>query len=226
MKMLLKDRRDAGAQLAMKLARYSQDENAIILGLPRGGVPVAAELARELLLPMDVFLVRKLGVPGHSELAMGAVAMGDVCVINHDVVHGMGIPESAIENVRAREEAELMRRNQAYRDDKPAPKIKGRTVILVDDGIATGATVHAAIAALKRAKAGKIVLAVPVSPREAFQDLSEEVDEFECLMIPAPFYGVGQWYQDFSQTSDEEVIDMLQKADEDFQEHCDRQVRA
>ena len=204
-----RDRRDAGRLLAAELSAYAHRPDVIVLALPRGGVPVAYEAARVLGAPLDVFVVRKLGVPGHDELAMGAVASGGVRVLNEAIVKGLHIPDDLIEQVTAREMGELQRRELLYRGGRPPPDLRGRTLILVDDGLATGATMQAAIAALRRRQPAKIVVAVPVAARETCAALRKEADEVICAATPEPFLAVGYWYQDFSQTSDEEVGDLL-----------------
>jgi putative phosphoribosyl transferase len=200
---------DAGRELAAHLDRYAGAPDAIVLGLPRGGVPVAAEVARALGTPLDVFLVRKLGVPGHDELAMGAIASGGVRVINQDVVDALGVSDEEIRQASARERDELVRRELAYRGDRPPPAAAGRTVILVDDGLATGSTMRAAVAALGEQGAGRIVVAVPVAAKATCAELAPEVDELVCARTPDPFYAVGLWYDDFSQTTDDEVRALL-----------------
>jgi predicted phosphoribosyltransferase len=181
----------------------------LVLALPRGGVPVAAEVARALGAPMDVFIVRKLGLPGQEELAMGAIATGGVRVLNEALVHAVGVPADVIDEVAAREAEELSRRERLYRGDRPLPDVRGQTVILVDDGLATGASMLAAIEALRRLDPARIVVAVPTAAPDTCEALRAEVDDVICAVTPEPFYGVGQWYQDFSQTTDEEVRDLL-----------------
>ncbi|HEU4391964.1 MAG TPA: phosphoribosyltransferase family protein [Blastocatellia bacterium] len=183
--------------------------DVIVLGLPRGGVPVAFEVAKALGAPLDVFLVRKLGVPGQPELAMGAIASGGVFVINEDVVSYLAIPASEIQEVAARERAELERREQLYRGGRPMPSLKGRTAIVVDDGLATGSSMRAAVTALKRLGTARVVVAVPVAPEATCHELRDEVDEIVAVAIPPDFDGVGRWYDDFSQTTDQEVCDLL-----------------
>jgi putative phosphoribosyl transferase len=204
-----RDRSDAGQRLASELMAYANHPDVIVLALPRGGVPVAYEVARALNAPMDVFLVRKLGVPGYEELAMGAVASGGVRVLNDQVVSGLRIPEYVIDAVAAWEQNELARREQLYRGDRPPPDVRGRTVILVDDGLATGATMHAAIKALRELQPARIVVAVPTASPETCNELRAEVDDVICAITPEPFYAVGLWYEDFSQTTDEEVRELL-----------------
>ena len=209
--MVFRDRKDAGRQLAAKLSGHTGCADCIVLALPRGGVPVAYEVAEGLGLPLDVFLVRKLGVPGHEELAMGAIASGGTRIINDSIVNPLHISTRAIDRVTQHEQAELKRRERAYRDDRPAPQVAGRTVILVDDGLATGATMRAAATALRARGPKRIIIAVPVAAPETCSELALEVDEIVCAATPEPFVGVGLWYQDFSQTSDEEVRELLEK---------------
>lgn len=207
--MIFKDRADAGRKLAARLTRYADREDVLVLALPRGGVPVAYEVAKELKAPLDVFLVRKLGVPGHEELAMGAIASGGVRVINDELVSYLGIPYEVIEAITAIEQRELERRTLAYRDNRPSPEIEGRIIILIDDGLATGSTMRAAAASLRSKNPQRIVVAVPVSSPEACDEFRFEVDEIVCAVMPKHFRGVGLWYDDFSQTSDEEVREIL-----------------
>jgi len=207
------DRADAGRYLVKQLQKYAHKENTLVLGLPRGGIIVASEIARELGLPMDVFLVRKLGVPGYEELAMGAIASGGVRVINQDVVRNMGITQAEIQRAAVREETELKRREMMYRNNRPLSKIKDQTVILVDDGLATGATMSAAVAALRKQKPFKIVVAVPVASKDSCYELRMQADEIICGLTPPYFDAVGAWYEDFRQTSDAEVISLLEQAD-------------
>jgi len=207
-----RDRTEAGQMLATKLAAYANRPDVIVLALPRGGVPVAYEVARALGAPLDVFIVRKLGVPGYEELAMGAVATGGVRVLNDQVVSGLRIPDYVIDAVAAWEQQELARREQLYRDDRPPPDVRGRTVILVDDGLATGATMHAAIKALRQQEPAHIVVAVPTASLETCNALRSEVDDIICAITPEPFYAVGLWYEDFSQTTDEEVRELLARS--------------
>lgn len=207
--MIFKDRADAGRKLAARLTRYADRGDVLVLALPRGGVPVAYEVAKELKAPLDVFLVRKLGVPGHEELAMGAIAAGGVRVINDELVNYLGIPDEVIDEIAAVEQRELERRARAYRDDRPPPDVKDRIVILIDDGLATGSTMRAAAAALRPQKPRRIVVAVPVSSPEICDEFRREVDEIVCFFTPKNLQGVGLWYEDFSQTSDEEVRELL-----------------
>jgi predicted phosphoribosyltransferase len=210
--MRFADRREAGRALAARLAAYAGRPDVLVLGLPRGGVPVAFEVARALRAPLDVFLVRKLGLPGREELAMGAIATGGGVLLNDEVVQALGVPEEVIEAVAAAERQELRRREQLYRDGRPAPDVRGKTVILVDDGLATGTSMRAALRALRRQGPGRLIVAVPVGAAETCEELHGEADEVVCARAPCPFYSVGQWYEDFTQTSDEEVHDLLARA--------------
>jgi predicted phosphoribosyltransferase len=206
---LYHDRTEAGRVLAERLAPYANRPDVIVLALPRGGVPVAYEVARALHAPLDVFLVRKLGVPGQEELAMGAVATGGVRVLNDQVVRALRIPNSVIDAVAAWEQEELERRERLYRGDRPPPDVRGKTVILVDDGLATGSTMLAAVKALRQQQPARIVVAVPVAAPDTCELLRGEVDDIVCAVTPEPFYAVGMWYEDFSQTTDEEVRELL-----------------
>jgi predicted phosphoribosyltransferase len=206
------DRTEAGRLLAEELGKYADRDDVIILGLPRGGVPVAYEVAKRLRAPLDVFVVRKLGVPGFEELAAGAIASGGVRVLNEDVVRAIPHAEEAIEAVTTRETAELERREQLYRAGRPAPELRDRVVILIDDGLATGATMRAAVKALRQSGAAKIIVAVPVGPPDTCREIEEQADETICLSTPAFFQAVGQYYEDFSQTSDEDVRELLARA--------------
>ena len=210
-----RDRHDAGRRLAARLSSYAGRGDVCVLALPRGGVPVGYEVARALGAPLDLFLVRKLGVPGHEELAMGALASGGVRVLNERVVSQLRVPPAAIEHVAAREGQELERRERAYRGDRPPPRVRGRTVILVDDGLATGSTMRAAAEALKALHPARLVVAVPVAAAETCHELRAEVDEVVCDLTPEPFYAVGLWYEDFSQTTDDEVRELLARAAEE-----------
>lgn len=210
------DRTESGKLLAARLTQYAGRRDTIVLALPRGGLPVAFEIARALRAPLDVFLVRKLGVPGREELAMGAIATGGVRVLNRDVVAYLAIPQRIIDTVARQEQQELERRELLYRGERSAPELRGVTVILVDDGLATGSTMRAAIAALKKLEPGRIVVAVPVAPPSTVEELEKEVDEVVCLLTPEPFDGVGRWYQDFSQTTDQEVRILLDRAASDW----------
>ena len=194
---------------------YRGRKDVLVLALPRGGVPVAFEVARALHVPMDIFLVRKLGVPGHEELAMGAIASGGVRVLNEDVVNYLSIPDRVIEKVAADELRELERRERAYRGDRRAPDVKDKTIILIDDGLATGSTMRAAAAALREQKPERIVVAVPVAAPQTCDEFKTEVDEIVCAVTPEPFHAVGLWYEDFSQTTDEEVRELLAQSRHD-----------
>lgn len=206
------DRHDAGRALAADLKAYAGRDDLLVLALPRGGVPVAYEVARALGAPLDLFIVRKLGVPGQEELAMGAIATGGVRILNEYIVGRLGITEDQIAAAAAREQDELERRELEYRRGRPAPAIEGRTVILIDDGLATGATMRAAAAAIRAQDPARLVVAVPVAARESCEEIGSEVDEIVCTATPEPFYGVGMWYEDFSQTTDEEVRALLDEA--------------
>jgi predicted phosphoribosyltransferase len=217
MSMRFLDRRDAGRQLAAKLSGYANDPSVLVLGLPRGGVPVAYEVARALHAPLDVFVVRKLGVPGHGELAMGAIASVGVRVLNPDVIDALKISPAGVESVAARELLELERQQRAYRpaynnSDLPLPELTDSTVIVVDDGLATGSTMRAAIAALRKSNPTKIIVAAPVAAAETAHVLRQYADSVVFLSIPLDFRAVSAWYEDFSQTSDEEVRDLLASA--------------
>jgi putative phosphoribosyl transferase len=198
--------------LSENLAKYADRDDVIVLGLPRGGVPVAYEVAKRLRAPLDVFIVRKLGVPGFEELAAGAIASGGVRVLNQDVMRALPNAEETIEAVTARETAELERREHTYRDGRPAPELQDRIVILVDDGLATGATMRAAVKALRQRGVAKIVVAVPVGPPDTCHEFEHEADETVCVSAPEFFQAVGQYYEDFSQISDEEVRELLARA--------------
>jgi predicted phosphoribosyltransferase len=204
-----RNRTDAGRQLATKLAAYANRPDVLVLALPRGGVPVGFEVARALGAPLDIFLVRKLGVPGYEELAMGAVATGGVRVLNDEIVRGLGISEHEIDAAAARELQELAQRERLYRGDRPPPSIADRTIILVDDGLATGATMRAAIQAVRQQGPRRIAVAVPTSSPDTCKVLEAEADEVICAMTPEPFFAVGHWYDDFTQTTDDEVRDLL-----------------
>lgn len=210
MRGTFRDRQDAGRQLAAALAAYANDRAVLVLGLPRGGVPVAYEVARQLHAPLDVFVVRKLGVPGHRELAMGAIASGGVRVLNRDVIDLLQIPESIINAAAADEQKELDRQHRAYRDDLPFPNLAGRIVIIVDDGLATGSTMRAAIRAVRQSGPRRIVAAVPVGAAETCRDLRGEADEVVCAIVPDDFHAVSLWYDEFSQITDQEVRDLLE----------------
>src|SRR5213596_1766265 len=212
------NRTEAGRLIAEKLENYAGRDDVIVLGLPRGGVPVAFEVARRLRAPLVVFIVRKLGVPGFEELAAGAIASGGVRVLNEDVVRAIPHAEEAIEAVTAKETAELERREQIYREGRPPPELRDRIVILVDDGLATGATMRAAVKALRQRGTAKIVVAVRVGPPDTCREIEQEADETICLRTPPFFQAVGQYYEDFSQTSDEDVRELLSQAAQDIPE--------
>lgn len=217
--MQFRNRTHAGQALAERLTGYAGRDDVIVLALPRGGVPVAFEVAQRLSAPLDVFIVRKLGSPGHEELAMGAIATGGVVVLNDDVVRALKIPEAGIERVAARERDELARREALYRGSRPAPDLRGRIVILVDDGLATGSTMRAAIAAVRTFQPSRLVVAVPTGARETCEDLRRDVDEVVCVTEPDHFYAVGMWYEDFTQTEDREVRDLLEAAGRERRSH-------
>jgi predicted phosphoribosyltransferase len=206
------NRTSAGKELAKALQSYRNQENVIVLALPRGGVPVAYEIAKELKAPLDLMLVRKLGVPNYPELAMGAIASGDIRVLNPQVIYNYAISEADIEEVEKRERQELDRRAEAYRGQRPYPDLNDKIVILVDDGLATGATMHAALDAVRLQNPGSIVVAVPVAPPESINELRQKVDEIICPLQPTYFSSIGQWYNDFSQVSDEDVTELLGRA--------------
>jgi putative phosphoribosyl transferase len=210
--MIFRDRTEAGKYLATKLLNYKDRPDGLVLALPRGGVPVAFEVAQALRVPLDMFLVRKLGVPGHEELAMGTISTGGVRVLNEDTVDYLRIPEHIIDSIAAEELKELKRRERAYRGNRPEPDVKGKTVILIDDGLATGSTIRAAAQALRQQRPARIIVAVPVSAPETCDEYRIGVDEIICAVTPEPFLGVGMWYLDFSQTTDEEVRDLLERA--------------
>lgn len=209
---VFRDRRDAGRALASVLTAYANRPDVLVLALPRGGVPVGFEVAQALHAPLDVFIVRKLGVPGHEEFAMGAIASGGVRVLNSNVVRMLDIAPADIEAVTRTEQAELLRRERLYRDARPPPEVRNRTVILVDDGLATGSTMLAAVKALRTMQPGRTVVAVPTASSDVCEDLRREADDVVCATTPEPFRAVGLWYEDFSQTSDEEVRDLLERA--------------
>jgi len=210
--MRFHDRADAGRHLAAHLAGYANRDDVIVLALPRGGVPVAFEVARALNAPLDLFLVRKLGVPGHPELAMGAIASGGIRVLSEDLIYELGIPREAVEAVSVRERLELERRDAAYRAGRPKRELRDRTVIIVDDGLATGSTMEAAIKAVRVSAPARIVVASPVAAADTCDRLRHVADEVVCVQTPSPFQAVGLWYERFDQTTDEEVIDLLQRA--------------
>ncbi|HOB73292.1 MAG TPA: phosphoribosyltransferase [Phycisphaerae bacterium] len=212
MMFLFTDRFDAGRYLATRLGHYAHSPNVLVLGLPRGGVPVAYEVARALDAPLDVFLVRKLGVPGQEELAMGAIATGPVRVLNHEVIRMLRITDDELNRATEREMAELHRREREYRGDRPPPQVQGRTVILIDDGLATGASMRAAITALRQQDPARLVVAVPTAAADTCAELEAHVDEIICATTPEPFLGVGRWYENFSQMTDAQVRELLQRA--------------
>src|SRR5881409_269077 len=218
MERVFENRAEAGRELAEKLDKYSGREDVIVLGLPRGGVPVAYEVAKRLRAPLDVFIVRKLGVPGFEELAAGAIASGGVRVLNEDVIRAIPYADEAIEAVTVKETAELERREHIYREGRPPPELRDRIVILVDDGLATGATMRAAVKALRQRGTAKIVVAVPVGPPDTCHEIEEQADETVCLSMPEFFQAVGQYYEDFSQTTDEDVRELLTSAARDMPE--------
>ncbi len=209
---IFEDRKAAGRLLARELSHIKGRENVVVLALPRGGVPVGYEVAKKLDAPLDVFIVRKLGVPGHEELAMGAIASGGVLVLNQEVIYRLNIPRQVIDEVVREERRELERREQAYRDGRPPVDVQGKTAILVDDGLATGASMKAAVQGLKTRDPARILIAVPVAAPETCESFQELVDKIICAETPEPFFGVGAWYEDFSQTSDEEVRSLLQQS--------------
>lgn len=206
---LFHDRADAGRQLGERLGVYANRADVVVLGLPRGGVPVAYQVAARLAVPLDVFLVRKLGVPGHIELAMGAIAAGGIEVLNHDLIAELAIPPATVAGIAATERLELDRRDRVFRGGRPFPELAGKTVIVVDDGLATGATMEASVTALRRMNPAEIVVAVPVGAPETCRRLTRIADRVVCLATPASFDAVGLWYEDFSQTTDEEVQQLL-----------------
>ena len=213
-----RDRADAGRRLAVALARYAGRRDVLVLALPRGGVPVAFEVARALGAPLEVFVVRKLGMPGHEEFAIGAIASGGVRVLNEETLRDYGVTTEQLAAVLDAEQRELERRERQYRGPRPFPSVAGRTVILVDDGLATGSTMYAAVSALREERPARIVVAVPTAPLETCAGLRSVVDEAICLSTPEPFDAVGRWYEDFSQTTDEEVHDLLERAAAAFRE--------
>jgi predicted phosphoribosyltransferase len=206
----LADRREAGRELASKLLKYAGRDDVVVLALPRGGVPVAFEIAEALDAPLDIFVVRKLGMPGHPEYAMGAIASGGIRIINDDVVRWYGISPAAIEAVAREELAELERREREYRRGRPLTGLRGRTAILVDDGLATGSTMRAAVQAVRAYSPARVVVAVPVGALATCAGFNDITDEIICARTPEPFSAVGLWYRDFSQTSDEEVRSLLE----------------
>jgi len=207
-----KNRAEAAGQLADLLQAYANRSDVLVLALPRGGVPIAYEIAQRLNAALDLMLVRKLGVPGHEELAMGAIAPGGTQVLNDEVIRGLGISKETIDQVAAVELHELRRRERAYRGERPAPRIQGRCIILVDDGLATGATMRAAIAVVRQQQPSEIVVAVPVAPPDTVAALRQEADAVICPATPEPFLGIGRWYEDFAQVTDEDVRALLERA--------------
>jgi putative phosphoribosyl transferase len=210
--MRFRDRTEAGRFLAEELKSYAERPDVLVLALPRGGLPVAFEVAKALKAPLDIFLVRKLGVPGQEELAMGAIATGGVRVLNEEMVEDLHLSDEVIDEVAAREQLELERRERTYRGDRPAQEVRGRTVILIDDGLATGSSMRAAAVALRARQPARLIVAAPVAAPQTCDELRGEVDEVICTFTPDPFHAVGLWYEDFSQTSDEEVRDLLAQA--------------
>jgi putative phosphoribosyl transferase len=215
--MLFKDRTAAGQALAQKLAAYANCPNVLVLALPRGGVPVGFEVAKALNAPLDVLIVRKLGVPENEELAMGAIASGGVRILNQGIISQIQIPHDVIDQVTTQEQRELERRERMYRGDRPFPDLKGKIIILVDDGLATGATMWAAILAVKQKQPQQIVVAVPVAAPETYEEMHSNVEKMICANTPTPFYSVGLWYEKFPQTTDDEVRELLKKASNNHQ---------
>jgi putative phosphoribosyl transferase len=213
---LFTNRSDAGRRLAAALSSYAGRADVLVLALPRGGVPVAFEVARALSVPLDIFVVRKLAVPGHEEFAMGAIASGGIRLMDDALVRQLGISEREIEDVARAEQRELERRERQYRGDRPLPDVAGRTAILVDDGLATGASMRVAVAALRREHPARIVVGVPIAPAETCEALREEADTVVCALTPEPFAAVGLWYEDFEQTTDDEVHSLLERARHEF----------
>lgn len=221
------DRSEAGKLLAKNLSAYLERDDVIVLALPRGGVPVGFEVAKHLHVPLDLMLVRKLGMPGQEELALGAIALPDICVFNHDIVSQAFIAQGRIDKLIAEERKELLRRNQIYRGGEPQPNLKDKVVILVDDGMATGADMRAAVSAVAQQQPLRTVVAVPVSSQQAYENLRQFADEVLCLRVPLNFYSVGRAYRDFSQITDSEVIALLEQAKHwgHGQVHFDRGAR-
>ncbi len=209
---LFRNRLEAGQALAQLLKAFSNDTNTIVLAMPRGGVPVGFEVAKALQLPLDVLVVRKLGMPGNEELAMGAIAGENICVLDHNLINQFHINPMQLSMVTEREKNELERRNRRYRGNAPMPNLQHKNIIIVDDGIATGSSMRAAILAMKHLKPDKIIVAVPIAAPDSAKSLAKIADEIICVATPEPFYGVGMWYDQFPQTSDEEVIDLLSRA--------------
>ncbi len=206
------NRTEAGQMLAQKLTAYTDCKDGLVMALPRGGVPVAYEVAKALNLPLDICIVRKLGVPGHKELAMGAIASGGVRVLNYDVLGRLNISNQTIDEVTAKELRELQRRDRVYRGDRLPPNVRNHTIILIDDGIATGSTIRAAITIIRQQQPRRIIVATPVAPQVVCEELQGLVDEVVCLSMPEPFYAIGLWYENFTQTTDAEVWKLLDKS--------------
>lgn len=215
--MLFRDRHDAGRKLATKLTKYANRQDVVVLGLPRGGVPVAFQIAQSLCAPLDVFIVRKLGVPGHEELAMGAIASGNITVLNNHLIEQLHVSQPQVASTTALEKQELTRRETLYRRDRPPHELTGKQVIVVDDGLATGASMRAAVSAISRLSPAKITVAVPVAAPETCRMLQKHVDEVICFATPESFTSVGSWYRDFHQTTDHEVQKLLEIAARDWQ---------
>lgn len=216
--MLIRDRHDAGQLLANKLLRYKNSSNSMVLALPRGGVPVAYEIATNLSLPLDILIVRKIGLPGHEEYAIGAITTNNIMVVNPEIEHLIDFDSKEIQQIIKKEKEELKRRNKVYRQDKPFPDLTNKKVILVDDGIATGASIKAAIFALKKFNLSELIIATPILPPSALEELTLLVNKIVYLSAPEPFFGVGKWYMDFPQTTDKEVISLLQRANASYLE--------
>jgi predicted phosphoribosyltransferase len=209
---IFRDRSEAGRRLALSLREYANRDDVVVLALPRGGVPVAYEIAKALNAPLDVFVVRKVGMPWHEELAIGALASGGVRLLNEELIDAYQVDRRDVDRILRREEAELERREQLYRSGRPFPDLQGKTVILVDDGLATGSTMRVAVEALRKEEPSRIIVAVPVAAPETCDAFRDIADDIVCAVTPEPFYAVGLWYDDFSQTTDEEVHDLLARA--------------
>ncbi len=212
MSLPFRDRNDAGQELATLLKEYANRSDVVVLGLPRGGVPVAHQVANALAAPLDIFLVRKLGAPGQEELALGAIASGGTRVLNHRIIKELGIPEETVFEIARQQNEELERRERAFRGDRPSLNVTGKVVILIDDGLATGSTMRAAARALRQLRPAKLVIAVPVGARTVCDSMRAEADEVVCVHVPDNFFAVGQWYRNFEQTTDDEVTDFLKMA--------------